>query len=65
MYVLNKSGLVESISEATRLIKQGAVSRDGARITDPKAQVPVGSDSIYKVGKRRFKRIRIEPEKPG
>jgi tyrosyl-tRNA synthetase len=65
VYVLNRSGLAESTSEATRLIKQGAVSRDGVRVTDTREKVPVGSESIYKVGKRRFKRIRVEAEKRG
>jgi tyrosyl-tRNA synthetase len=60
--VLKRSGLAESTSEAARLIKQGAVSRDGVRITDIKEQIEVGSESIYKVGPRRFKRIRIVSE---
>ena len=61
-HVLKRSGLAESTSEAARLIKQGAVSRDGVRITDTKEQIEVGSESIYKVGPRRFKRIRIVSE---
>lgn len=61
--MLHKAGLVDSTSEATRLIKQGAVSRDGVRVTDAREKLPIGSESIYKVGKRRFKRIRIEAQK--
>jgi len=63
--MLHKAGLVDSTSEATRLIKQGAVSRDGVRVTDAREKLPIGSECIYKVGKRRFKRIRIEAEKQG
>jgi tyrosyl-tRNA synthetase len=62
VHVLSRCGLAESASEATRLIKQGAVSRDGVRVTDAKEQIAVGSENIYKVGKRRFKRIRIVGE---
>jgi len=61
--MLHRAGLVDSTSEATRLIKQGAVSRDGVRVTDAREKLPVGSESVFKVGKRRFKRIRIEAEK--
>jgi tyrosyl-tRNA synthetase len=63
VYLLTRSGSVGSTSEARRLIEQGAVSRDGERITDPKTQIPVGSENIYKVGKRHFRRIRVDSEK--
>jgi len=65
VYVLTKSGSVEGTSDARRLIEQGAVSKDGVRITDPKTQIPVGSEGVYKVGKRRFWRIRVDAEKNG
>src|SRR4030095_16905650 len=63
--LLARSGLVDSTSEARRLIGQGGVSSDGVRISDPMAQIPVGSESVYKVGKRRFKRVRVVAEKDG
>ncbi|MCD6453275.1 MAG: tyrosine--tRNA ligase [Dehalococcoidales bacterium] len=50
-----KTGQAKSRSEASRLIKQGAVSIDGQRITTPVA--PIQSGSIVKVGKRRFTKI--------
>jgi tyrosyl-tRNA synthetase len=46
------SGLTESRSEAVRLIKQGAVTKDGKKITDVNEKVSKGS--IIKVGKRRY-----------
>jgi tyrosyl-tRNA synthetase len=63
VYVLTKSGSVEGTSEARRLIAQGAVSRNGVRIDDPKEQIPVGDESVYRVGKRQFWRIRVDEEK--
>ena len=47
--------LVKSISEAKRLISQGAVSIDNWRISDEVAQIKSGS--IIKVGKRRFVKV--------
>jgi tyrosyl-tRNA synthetase len=60
-YVLRDAGLASSTSEAIRLIKQGAVRVDNERIDDPKILVKVGGPSeTYQVGKRAFKRIRLE-----
>jgi tyrosyl-tRNA synthetase len=57
--VLSRSGLVASTSEAARLIRQGAVKRDGVRVSDVQEKIAVGVESIYKVGKRRFGRIKV------
>ena len=43
--------------EARRLIEQGAVSIDGARQTDPQAEVEVAGGEVLKAGKRRFARL--------
>jgi tyrosyl-tRNA synthetase len=43
--------------EAKRLIKQGGVSVDGARLSDPQASVAVGGGEVLKAGKRRFARL--------
>jgi len=53
--LLVEIGLVESRSEANRLIGQGAVSIDGKKISGNIATVESGS--IIKVGKRRFARV--------
>jgi len=50
--LLAQSGLTGSRSEATRLIKQGAVSIDGRRISD--ANEVISKNCIIKVGKRRY-----------
>jgi tyrosyl-tRNA synthetase len=54
-HVLTAIGMSSSTSEAIRLIKQGAVSIDGNKISDNSAKYKSGS--IIKVGKRRFARV--------
>ena len=57
------SGTVASNSEARRLIQQGAVELDGARVTDPNQKVPVSGESrLLQVGKRKFKRFLLQKE---
>jgi tyrosyl-tRNA synthetase len=51
------SGTAASASEATRLIKQGAIEIDGERISN--FTVPVKNGSVIKVGKHRFFKIII------
>jgi tyrosyl-tRNA synthetase len=57
--VLKSNGLVGSISEATRLIKQGAVEIEGKKVTSYKW--PVHNGEIMRVGKLRWGRIQIVP----
>lgn len=59
--VLAASGLAASNSEARRLIAQGGVTVDDARIDDLKATLDAASGATYvlKVGKRRFARLRF------
>lgn len=57
--VLKNAGLVESTSEAIRMIKQGAVKIDGERLEDPKQLISCGSQHVYQVGKRKFARINL------
>lgn len=45
--------------EAKRLIKQGAVTLDGDRLSDPNAAVPVQGGEVLRAGKRRFARLRL------
>ncbi len=57
--VLKEAGLVSSTSEALRLIQQGAVRIDGARIDDRALEVPVGASHIFQVGKRRIAKVSV------
>jgi len=57
--LLRQAGLVQSTSEALRMIQQGAVRIDGERIADKKLQIEVGSCQVYQVGKRRFARVSV------
>jgi tyrosyl-tRNA synthetase len=63
--VLREAGLVSSSSEGIRMVKQDAVRRDGELIRDPNLRVEVdGSTQVYQVGKRRYARVTLRPEKP-
>jgi len=57
--VLREAGLVQSTSEAMRMIKQNAVRVDGERVTDAKQLCERGSNAVYQVGKRKFARIKL------
>ena len=56
--LLKDSSLVNSTSEAFRMIKQGAVKMDGEKIND-KDLTPNEGTSVYQVGKRKFARVTI------
>jgi tyrosyl-tRNA synthetase len=60
-WALKQASLVPSTSEARRLVEQGGVELDGARVTDPKARLAPGSEHLVRVGSknRRFARIRV------
>jgi len=64
--VIVQSGLAPSKSEARRLLKAGAVSVDGAKITDVAAPVPAGLSSfVLRCGRRHFCRIAVfDPANP-
>jgi tyrosyl-tRNA synthetase len=58
--LLKEAGLVDSTSEAIRMIKQGAVKLNGeTKIEDTKLEVVKGSTEIYQVGKRKFAKISL------
>lgn len=57
--LLKEAGLVASTSEGHRMVKQGAVKQDGEKLTDSRAQIAVGTESVFQVGKRRFARVRV------
>ncbi|HOQ81022.1 MAG TPA: tyrosine--tRNA ligase [Candidatus Cloacimonadota bacterium] len=52
--LLTDAKLCASSSEARRMIKQGAVSIDNAKISDENLQLDIEDGAIIKVGKRRF-----------
>ena len=56
--LLKEAALVETTSEALRMIKQNAVKRDGEVVSDGKLQVTAGT-SVWQVGKRKFARITV------
>jgi tyrosyl-tRNA synthetase len=58
--LLKEAGLVESTSEALRMIKQGAVKLDGeAKVEDSKMEFAKGSSHIFQVGKRKFAKVSL------
>ncbi|MFP4370456.1 MAG: tyrosine--tRNA ligase [Candidatus Kapaibacterium sp.] len=58
MDVLNESGLLSSKKEARRMILQGAVSVDGEKIDDPFMEIELIDYRLFKVGKRKFLKIK-------
>ena len=58
--LLKEAGLVQSTSEAFRMIKQGAVKIDGEKVEDKSFEAESGSEQIYQVGKRRFAKVSIK-----
>ena len=58
-HVLKGAGLVNSTSDAFRMIKQGAVKIDAQRIDDRSLQIEAGTTAVFQVGKRRFARISL------
>ncbi|WJW75129.1 tyrosine--tRNA ligase [Thiohalobacter sp. IOR34] len=57
--LLKLAGLVQSTSEALRMIRQGAVRIDGDRIEDGRLEIAAGESHVYQVGKRRFARVSL------
>jgi tyrosyl-tRNA synthetase len=57
--LLKAAGLVESTSEAFRLIEQGGVRIDSERVSDRALTIQAGEEHVYQVGKRRFARVVI------
>ncbi len=55
---LSEGGLTASNGEAMRMIKQGAVSVDGEKITDKDTQLEAGA-YLLKVGKRKFLQLTV------
>lgn len=52
--LLKETGMVASTSEASRLIKQGGIKIESAKVVDPKMKIEPGTKQVYQVGKRKF-----------
>ena len=58
-HLLREAGLVSSTSEAIRMIKQGAVKIEGAKIDDRGLEIAAGTSQVYQVGKRKFAKVSV------
>lgn len=58
--ILMAAGLAPSNKDARRLIEQGGVLLENEKVTDPNAQVDLTDFKLFKVGKRRFMKIKIQ-----
>jgi tyrosyl-tRNA synthetase len=58
--MLKQAGLVESTSEAIRMIGQGGVKLDSEKVSDKSLKIKAGAIIVAQVGKRKFARITIE-----
>ena len=57
--LLKAANLVNSTSDAMRMIKQGAVKINGDKVEDTKLQLSEKGEAVYQVGKRKFARITL------
>jgi tyrosyl-tRNA synthetase len=57
---LTQCALTASNSEAFRMIQQGGVKIDGAKIDDRDLHLKSGFDGILQVGKRKFCKVHVE-----
>jgi len=60
--LLARAGLAGSVSDAGRMVKQGAVRVDGAAVSDPTKVLDISAGVTLQVG-RKIKRVR--PGIPG
>jgi tyrosyl-tRNA synthetase len=56
---LSQCGLTASNSEAFRMIQQGGVRIDGAKVSDRALVLPRGFAGILQVGKLKFHKVRV------
>ena len=59
--LLTVAGMAKSNGDARRLVEQGGVSVNGAKIGDPNAELPLDSlnDAVLRVGARRYVRLHL------
>lgn len=58
--VLKLAGLTASTSESLRMIGQGGIKLDGAKIEDKALALKAGTSVVLQVGKRKFARVEIK-----
>ena len=58
--LLKMAGLVDSTSEAMRIIKQGGVKIDSKKVEDKNLQTSKGATLVAQVGKRKFAKITVK-----
>jgi tyrosyl-tRNA synthetase len=58
--VLKNAGLVDSTSEALRMLKQGAVKIDGNKADNKDLVLNPGESCVIQVGKRRFAKVVVK-----
>ena len=57
--LLKDAGLVNSTSDAFRMIKEGAAKIEGEKISDRNLIPEIGT-AVYQVGKRKFARVTVQ-----
>jgi tyrosyl-tRNA synthetase len=57
--LLKQAGLTPSTSEALRMIDQGGVKIDGEKVSDRSLVLPMGTEAVFQVGKRKFARVKL------
>ena len=57
--LLKSAGLVDSTSEANRMIQQGGVKINGNKVEDRNILIQKGEVAIYQVGKRKFAKVSL------
>ena len=58
--LLKNAGLVDSTSEAFRMIQQGGVKIDGTKIEDRNLLISKGTVAVIQVGKRKFAKVSVK-----
>ena len=58
--LLKSAGLVESTSEALRMIQQGGVKIDGIKVEDRNLLISKGTIAVIQVGKRKFAKVTVK-----
>ncbi len=61
--LLKLAGLTASTSEALRMIEQGGVRLDGGKVSDKTIVIPLNTTVTIQIGKRKFAKVTLLPEK--